>query len=102
MAKWVKGQSGNPGGRPKGYGSVRALAQEHTESAVKTLVTIMEDDKAAPSARTAAASALLDRGWGRPGTALSTDQDNSMSFIEMLKRLDAEESDEDEDELADA
>jgi hypothetical protein len=48
------GKSGNPGGRPKGYGEVRDLAREHTQKAIDVLAGIMYDDKAPASARQAA------------------------------------------------
>ena len=35
-----KGQSGNPGGRPKVVAEVRELAQEQTEKAISTLTTM--------------------------------------------------------------
>jgi hypothetical protein len=63
-----KGQSGNPKGRrkdPEGKGELKALARTHTKEAVETLVAVMKSaDKDA--ARVQAATALLDRGWGRP------------------------------------
>jgi Family of unknown function (DUF5681) len=61
-----KGQSGNPGGRPKVVAEVRELARAHTGEAVQTLVSIMTNHKAAPAARVSAANALLDRGYGKP------------------------------------
>jgi len=36
-----KGQSGNPGGRPKVVAEVKELAREHTAEAIETLVSIM-------------------------------------------------------------
>jgi len=63
-----KGKSPNPGGRPKEVGHVRELAREHTAAAVSTLVTVMKNVKAPPAARVAASNALLDRGYGRPGS----------------------------------
>jgi hypothetical protein len=60
-----KGQSGNPGGRPKVIAEVKALAQEHTEDAMKALASIVKNAKAPPAARVAAASTILDRGWGK-------------------------------------
>ena len=61
-----KGQSGNPGGRPKVVAEVKELAREHTAEAIQTLVSIMSDPKSAPAARVSAANALLDRGYGKP------------------------------------
>jgi hypothetical protein len=65
---FAKGVSPNPGGRPKEVGHVRALAREHTAVAIGTLVTVMKNLKSPPAARVAAANALLDRGYGRPGS----------------------------------
>lgn len=69
-----KGKSGNPGGRPKKLlpngKSLIDVAKEHTLSALECLVEVMGDDKAPAAARVGAASAVLDRGWGRPRQAL--------------------------------
>ena len=61
-----KGQSGNPGGRPKVIAEVKELAREHTGAAIETLVSIMTNPKSAPAARVSAANSLLDRGYGKP------------------------------------
>jgi hypothetical protein len=61
-----KGQSGNPGGRPKASAPLKELARSHTEEAITTLVTIMKSSKAPAAARVNAACALLDRGFGKP------------------------------------
>lgn len=66
MAKFVKGQSGNPGGRPKANHRLKELAQARTEEALNTLVEIMGDENAPHSARVTAACAVLDRGHGKP------------------------------------
>ena len=68
-----KGQSGNPGGRPKVIAEVRELAKEHTVEAIQTLVSIMTNPKFAPAARVSAANALLDRGYGRPAQHITGD-----------------------------
>jgi hypothetical protein len=69
--KWVKGSaSPNPGGRPKELGDVRELAKAHSAAAIETLAEIMRDKDAPPAARTAAATALLDRGFGRPAQSV--------------------------------
>ena len=40
-----KGQSGNPGGRPKVIAEVKELARAHTGEAIGTLVSIMTNPK---------------------------------------------------------
>lgn len=82
--RWKPGVSGNPGGRPKGHGNVRELAQQHTEEAISTLVEIMQDKEAPPAARTAASTAILDRAWGRPVQEIATS--HKESFVEALHR----------------
>lgn len=44
---------------------IRSLARNHTAKALSTLASIMNQVKAPPAARVAAAQALLDRGWGK-------------------------------------
>ncbi len=63
---WKPGQSGNPKGRPPVDVHVRDLARAHTEEAIAALVAVATDPAQRGSDRTAAAVALLDRGWGRP------------------------------------
>ena len=58
-----KGQSGNPGGRPKMASDVKALAQDHCAAAIKKLAALMKskDERTA----IAACKDLLDRGIGK-------------------------------------
>lgn len=60
--RFVKGTSGNPGGRPRELAGIRELAARHTEAAIAALAKALDDPKTAVPA----AVALLDRGWGKP------------------------------------
>ncbi len=55
--------------------NIRSKARAHTESAINTLVGIMNQEKAPHSARVRAASAILDRGWGKPTQVISGDDE---------------------------
>lgn len=68
-----KGQSGNPGGRPKVIGEIRELAREYTAEAFETLTQIMGDEDAPAAARVAAVQTILDRGWGKPAQHVEVD-----------------------------
>jgi len=68
-----KGQSGNPSGLPAGFGELKAAAREHTKLALGTLARIAADQAASEAAQVAAATALLDRGWGKPTQMIGGD-----------------------------
>jgi hypothetical protein len=100
--RFVKGQSGNPGGRPKnpdpailaGYApdltaadrrpipNLVVEARKFSGLAVDTLVELTKDNHT-DSTRYAAATALLDRGYGRPAQSL----DLHLSADAITKRL---------------
>ncbi len=64
-----KGQSGNPGGRPKENDEVRRLAREFTEEAMNRLAFWMRSENA--KASVSASATLLDRGWGKAAQAIA-------------------------------
>lgn len=97
-----KGKSGNPGGRAKvklaDGRTLTDLAREHTVDAVDTLAEIMRDRKQPGSARVAAATQILNRGWGQaPQTItltevpvtpdLSSLTDEQLEALETLRAL---------------
>lgn len=68
---FVKGKSGNPGGRIKKAPELREveeLAREHSPSAIKRLVDWMKSDNA--KASVSACQAILDRAFGKPAQAV--------------------------------
>ena len=71
--QFPKGQSGNPGGRPRDEQKVAELARAYTTEAIETLAELMRsgnDDRV----RGTAAQALLDRGWGKPKVEVVSDK----------------------------
>jgi len=62
--KFKKGQSGNPGGRPKENAEVKELAREYGEAAVARLAQLMKSKN--ERVAVAACQVLLDRGYGKP------------------------------------
>jgi hypothetical protein len=77
--KFQKGQSGNPGGRPKDIGDIKALAKQYTAEAIERLVYWMRSDE--PKASVPAANALLDRGWGKAAQAVTGDDGGPVKII---------------------
>jgi hypothetical protein len=95
--RFVKGQSGNPGGRPKDppefapntagadrrtVDNIVIEARRFSGLAVDTLVELTNDSHS-DSTRYNAATALLDRGYGRPAQSL----DLHLSADAITKRL---------------
>jgi hypothetical protein len=62
--RFLKGATGNPGGRPIEDSEVRQLARAHGPAAITRLAQLMHCDD--PATCIAASKALLDRGFGKP------------------------------------
>jgi hypothetical protein len=65
-----KGQSGNPGGRPRGCGTLSWEETRDGAELVKFVLAVFRDKRKADlKLRLAALPWLADRGWGRPSQA---------------------------------
>jgi len=59
------GQSGNPSGRPKIPQEFKDLAKEHSISALKKVIFIMESGISDHKDQLRAAEIIMDRAWGK-------------------------------------
>ena len=81
--RFLKGHSGNAGGRPKDEHNIAALARSYSTEAIETLVELMRsarDDRV----RGTAAKALLDRGFGKPKEEI---QNTNADFRDTLEQV---------------
>ena len=81
--RWQKGQSGNPGGRPKVIGDLQEQARQWAPEALEALREIAASRDAPASARVSAASALLDRGYGKPAQSIDAKVSNEPSMAQL-------------------
>jgi hypothetical protein len=72
---------------PKTLTEIRSLARSHTRTAVNALVGVMKAKDATHAARVSAATAILDRGWGRPPQALETGDNGALELIHRIERV---------------
>lgn len=85
-----KGTVLNPGGRPKGIKEIRELAQKFAPRAIFTIAKMMDDPDCKESVRLAAATELLNRGFGRPEQAISVSHERKpvdLMTTEDIQRL---------------
>lgn len=67
--KYKKGQSGNPGGRPKTIGEVQTLARSYTKESIEILGKGLKSKDW--KIKVACANSLLDRAWGKSPQAVT-------------------------------
>ena len=72
---------------PKTLTDIRSLARSHTKSAILALAGVMRSKDATHAARVSAATALLDRGWGRPPQAIQNGEDGALELIHRIERV---------------
>jgi hypothetical protein len=72
---------------PKTLTEIRSLARSHTRTAINALVGVMKAKDATPAARVSAATAILDRGWGRPVQALENGDNGALELVHKIERI---------------
>lgn len=67
---FVKGQSGNPGGRPKVLKDIAEMCRAETPANIAALKRIRDSKKSAGASVVAAVKELWDRGYGKAPQAI--------------------------------
>ena len=90
---WQRGQSGNPPPADRSAPiDIAALAREHGPKCVGVVVELLDDPDS--RIRLAAATVLIERGYGKPVQPLANDPDNPLSVryvIEMPAAVDGKD-----------
>src|SRR6266851_908111 len=83
------GAGRKPGVPNKASRELKELAREYTEEAVGALVRVLRDKEAPASAQVAAATAILDRGHGKPTQHI--DAEHAGSIAHQIAQMTPEE-----------
>lgn len=75
------GAGRKPGKVSRAKRDIAEKARQHADAALQTLVDVAQDVEAPHSARVSAASAILDRGYGKPPQALHLGGDEGNPII---------------------
>lgn len=87
---WRKGQSGNPGGRPKGIAAAaREAIGNDPRKLLEVFLTVAADGKAKPADRLRAAELYLDRAYGRAPAHAPVEGANPLGLGEVEQAIGA-------------
>lgn len=86
LRPWQKGQSGNPGGRPKRSEAINALLDEHGPIALMKLCELINSDDERIALM--AAKEVADRAYGKTKPADEEDDDKRSLIINIVKYTD--------------
>ena len=73
--------------RAKTITEIRSIARSHTRPAINPRVGVMKAKDATPAARVSAATAILDRGWGKAAQALENGDNGALELIHKIERV---------------
>lgn len=82
---FVKGQSGNPSGRPKVVGEIRDLARKHGPDAIRRLVELSRSSNGQVSV--AACREILDRAYGKAAQPQTGEDGEGPVEIVLVSRI---------------
>lgn len=82
--QFIKGKTGNPGGRPKIPPEIKEAIKAATLPAVETLVKIMEATESSNSDRIKCAEILINKSLGKNYQAVPEEKENSEDKVEII------------------